>query len=146
MNKEAFFEKVSNDFDRYSFFVSIQLNKSDSKNVFIIENDDLYNFMQSVQNLSKEQYQNMIKDKLKNNLPLVIQSPSSYFIKVPNVPSVDVNAKKGIDDFIKTYFDNGKVLKDGITDDERTAIIQKLFEWEIPSKIDDETGYLVIFR
>lgn len=65
---------------------------------------------------------------------------------IPKISSVEANAKKGADEFIKIYFDNGKTLKDGIIVDERTAIIQKLFEWEISSKIDDETGYLVMSR
>ena len=34
---------------------------------------------------------------------------------------VNTNAKKGVDEFIKIYFENGRVLKDGITDDKRTA-------------------------
>jgi hypothetical protein len=76
----------------------------------------------------------------------ITDSLTSSFIKVESVTSVNANAQKGADEFILTYFDNGKVLKDGIKKEERTAIIQKLFEWEIPSRIDDETGYLVISR
>lgn len=148
MNKDTlFYDKVTNDFDRYSYFLSIQLQSSNGKDKFIIENDDLYNYLQQSQNIEKVQYKKVIKDKLINRLPLEISNnPTSNFIKVPEIESVNANAKKGIDEFIKIYFENEKVLKDGVTDNERTAIIQKLFEWEIASKIDDETGYLVLSR
>lgn len=103
-------------------------------------------YLQKQNAVDKEQYQKEIKEKLIKGSSIDILNPNSSFIKVPNVPSIETNVKKGIDEFIKTYFDNDKTLKDGITDDERTAIIQKLFEWKVASKIDDETGYLVISR
>ena len=146
MNKITFFDKVSNDFDRYSYFVSIQMNTTGAKEVFIIENDDLYNYLSQKLKINKEQYKKLLQDKLINNSTLDIENPSSNFIKVPNIINVENNAKKGVDEFLEIYFDNNKVIKDNILNDERTAIIQKLFEWEIASKIDDETGYLIIFR
>jgi hypothetical protein len=148
MNKDTlFYDKVTNDFDRYSYFLSIQLQSSNGKGRFIIENDDLYNYLQQSRKIDKEQYKKMIKDKLMNRLPLEINNnPTSNFIKIPEIESVNASTKKGIDEFIEIYFENEKVLKDGVTDNERTVIIQKLFEWGIMSKIDDETGYLILSR
>jgi hypothetical protein len=96
--------------------------------------------------IDKKQYIKKIKEQLIKKSSIAINNPNSNFIKVPDIPGVKVNAKKGVDEFIKIYFNNGKTLKDGITDDERIAIIQKLFEWKIATKIDDETGYLIISR
>ncbi len=141
--QKPFIDRVTNDFERYSYFLSIKVGEKVS---YIIENDDLYYYVQNIKSIGKEQYQKEIKVKLINGGSFEINNPNSNFIKVPNIPSVVANAKKGADEFIKVYFDNGKVLKDGVTDDERTVIIQKRFEWEIASKIDDETGYLVISR
>lgn len=149
MNKDtSFYQKVINDFDRYSYFISIELHTSNYNGKVIIENDDLYNYLQQTHKIDKEKYKTMIKEKLLNHLSLELSNNNqsqSNFIKVPEIESVNTIAKKGIDEFIKTYFD-GKVLKDGVTDDERTVIIQKLFEWEVASKIDDETGYLILNR
>lgn len=148
MNKDtSFYQKITNDFDRYSYFVSIELRSSNYNGIIIIENDDLFNYLQTTQKIDKEKYKEMIKEKLVNHSSLEITNTTKFnFIEVKEIQTVNVNAKKGVDEFIKKYFDNGKVLKDGITDDERTAIIQKLFEWKIPTKIDDETGYLVMSR
>jgi hypothetical protein len=140
----SFYEKVLSDFKRYSYFVSIDI---EGKGRFIIENDDLFYFFLKHQNLDKGKYKEFVLSKLIDQSSInITDSLTSSFIKVESVTSVNANAQKGADEFILTYFDNGKVLKDGIKKEERTAIIQKLFEWEIPSRIDDETGYLVISR
>ncbi|WP_416803547.1 hypothetical protein [Bacteroides reticulotermitis] len=139
----AFIDKVLTDFERYSYYISFPMTNGER---YIIENDDFFYYLQKQNAVDKEQYQKEIKEKLIKGSSIDILNPNSNFIKVPNVPSIETNVKKGIDEFIKTYFDNDKTLKDGITDDERTAIIQKLFEWKVASKIDDETGYLVISR
>lgn len=148
MNKDtSFYQKVINDFDRYSYFISIEVHSEKYNGKFIIENDDLYSYLQQTQKIDREKYKAIIKEKLINHSSLELSNSTqsqSNFIKVPEIESVNANAKKGTDEFIKIYFDNGKVLKDGITDDERTAVIQKLFEWEVASKIDDETGYLIL--
>jgi len=141
--QNTFIDKVLTDFERYSYYVSFSMTNGER---YIIENDDLFYYLQKQNTFSREQYKKEIKEKLINGSSIEIKNLNSNFIKVSNVPSVEANAEKGLDEFIKIYFDNSKTLKDGIADDERTAIIQKLFKWEIASKIDDETGYLVISR
>ncbi|GHN02379.1 hypothetical protein WSM22_38680 [Cytophagales bacterium WSM2-2] len=143
LTNSTFIDKITSDFRRNSFFISVKA--IDGTN-YVIENDDLYYFLQKQKSIGKEQYRKEIKEKLIKGSSIEISNPNSNFIKVVNVSTVEASAKKGIDEFIKTYFNKGKVLKAGITNNERTAIIQKLFVWEIASKIDDETGYLVISR
>ncbi len=141
--QETFLDKVTNDFERYSYHICL---KSMNGENYIIENDDFYYYLQNQTGINKEQYKKEVRAKLIDRSAFEIINPNSNFIKVSKVPRVEANADKGVDEFIKTYFDNGKTLKDGVTDDEKTVIIQKLFEWKIASKIDDETGYLVIYR
>ncbi|MHC5310116.1 hypothetical protein ACYSNM_08595 [Myroides sp. LJL116] len=141
--ESTFIDKVLTDFERYSYYVSFSLANGER---YIIENDDLFYYFQKQDDFSREQYKKEIKEKLINGYSIEIKNLNSNFIEVSDVPRVDANAEKGLDEFIKIYFDNSKTLKDGITDDERIAIIQQLFKWEITSKIDDETGYLVISR
>lgn len=147
-SETMFLDKVLNNFDRYSYFIAIDLKSSAYNGRVVIENDDLYYYFEQIKQLDKAAYKNFITNQLQSKEPLNIQNADLVrwnFVKVPIVPSITKNAEKGVDEFIKTYFD-GRVLKDGITDDERTVIINQLFEWEIPSNIDDETGYLVISR
>lgn len=146
-NDPIFYNKVLNDFDGYSWFISIDVKSLGYKGKVVIENAELFYCLNQTQKIDKEEYIKILKKKLENNSAIEIEDIKKYnFIKVPNVPSVETNTKEGIEKFINTYFNKGKVLKDGITDDERTVIIQKLFEWGIASKIDDETGYLILSR
>jgi len=140
-----FLNKVLHNFDRYSYFVAINVKSTSYNGLVIIENDDLFYYFEQTQGTTKDKYKESMATKLLNNEVLDIQDADFErwnFIKVRPIGSVTKNAQKGIDDFTKIYFD-GRVLKDGITDDEQTAIINQLFEWEIASHIDDETGYLI---
>lgn len=147
-NDSVFFDKLLNDFERYSWFISVKINSFEYNGKAIIENDDLFYFLNQTQKLDREQYRKVIGEKLKNNGTLEIGQESLVkwnFIKVPDISSINQNAQKGVRKFVKIYFD-GKVLKDGITDEERTAVIQKLFDWKIASKTDDESGCLILSR
>lgn len=147
IEQSSFIDKIINDFERYSWFLVIEIKSSSYNGKIIVENNELFYYLNHSKHLDKEQYKLEIKDKLKHHLPIDIQDVSFCQYKIiTNNKRVAANVKKGKDEFIKIYFDNGTTLKDDITDDERTAIIQKLFEWEIACKIDDETGYLVISR
>lgn len=146
-NNPKFYDKVLNDFEGYSWFISINVKSLGYNGEVVIENAELFYCLNKTQKIEKQEYLKILKKKLENNLAIEIEDIEKYsFIKVPIVSSVEANSKEGLEKFINIYFNKGKVLKDGITDDERTVIIQKLFEWEIASKLDDETGYLVISR
>ena len=65
------------------------------------------------------------------------------FLKV--IANADVRAKfsKGKDSFVKYYFKE-KVLKDGFTEEVKNNIVQALFYWQIVTRIDGESGVLII--
>jgi hypothetical protein len=65
------------------------------------------------------------------------------FIKVPLMENVLRIAEKGTDNFVANYF-NGIVMNIGISEKEQNAVIDQLFYWEIPAKIDKLTGNLII--
>ena len=142
-----FYSKLVNDFDRNSLFISINMEFLDYKGRVIVENDDLFNYLSKTRKIDKEQYKKLITQKLKKNEAIVFLNSkvSSEFSKVVSLPIVNKNDQMNPEEFIKQYF-NGRVLKDGISDEERTAIVQKLFDWKIAVKIDDETGYLIIVK
>ena len=98
-NTPTFFDKLLNDFDRYSLFISIKINSLEYSGRVIIENDDLFYYLNQTQKLDKEQYKKVIKEKLIKDGPLDIGKASLVkwnFIKVANIESVNKNAKKGL--------------------------------------------------
>ena len=143
----VFLDKVLNDFDSYSYFIALDVEAPNYNGKIIVENEDLYYIFQETKGVSnKEEYKAKVKEAIHNEstLSLNISDFEEWEIyRVLKSRTVNSVFAKGKDRFIAHYFD-GRVLKDGISDDERNAIIEKLFEWEMPSKNDDETGYLVI--
>ncbi|MNU74913.1 hypothetical protein D3C71_644260 [compost metagenome] len=141
-----FVSKVLNNFDEKSFFVSIsiKLESNDFPQKIVIENDDLYRYLSKQQQLNTKKYTSLISKKLIRNKELKLKSLNSDFKEVFEFEDINENAKKGKDHFVKTYFTESGVIKDGIELRKRPAIIQKLFEFEMLCLIDDETGYLYI--
>lgn len=148
INNTKFYDKVLNDFNRYSYFVAVDIKSTTFNGPVIIENDDLFFYLNQTEGVDKNQFKVKVKEKLVNHSAIDIGNSDLTkwdFIKITEIQSINNISAKGADEFIKTYFD-GDVLKDGVTDNERAAIIYQLFKWEISSKLDDETGYLVIHK
>ena len=148
MGNDKFIKKVISDFDRYSFFVSIAVESPEYSGKAIIENNDLYRYYNQTQNIDKKKYQDVIYKILRTKLTLNVKNEDFTqfnFLIVPNDTTVIANAQKGVDNFLKTYFKE-RVLRDEITDNERYAIISQLYDFNIASKIDCETGYIVLYK
>jgi len=148
MENDKFIKKIISDFDRYSFFVSIEVESPIYSGKAIIENNDLYHYYNQTQNIDKKKYQDVIYRILRTKLTLNVKNEDFTqfnFLIVPNDTTVIANAQKGVDNFINTYFEE-RMLKDDITDNERHAIISQLYNFNIASKIDCETGYLVLYK
>lgn len=145
---DVFLNKVLNDFDNFSYFVAVDVVSISFSGRAIIQNNDLFYYFEQTEGLNKEMYIEKMLMLFRKNNPLKLENSDFEkwtFIKVNSITTVNEDARNEAEEFIKIYFDRN-VLKDGISDDERTAIINQLFEWEIASYIDDETGYLVISR
>ena len=149
---DEFIKKVISDFDMYSFFVSIEVKSPAYKGKAIIENYELYYYYNQTQNINKKKYQVIMYRMLREKLTLNIKNEDFTefnFLIVPDDITINANAQEGVENFIKIYFE-GRVLKDNITDNitdnERYAIISQLYNFNVASKIDDETGYLVLYK
>ena len=116
----SFYNKILNDFDTTSYFIALDIKSPYYKGRTIIENNNLYMYLHKSKDLVRQK-----------------------FIKVDVLESVIYNANKGSDNFISKYF-NGTVLNFGITEKEQNAIINQLFFWDIPAKIEKLTGELII--
>jgi hypothetical protein len=141
-----FYDKVLDDFDTHSYFVAVDIKSSSYKGRVIIENNNLYQFFQRTKGLNREKYKYQMKRILAHHKVLTIENKDyseSNFLKVSELESVIQVANRGSEYFIAYYF-NGVVLNYGITDEERDAIINQLFYWNVPAKIDNLTGDLII--
>lgn len=143
---KMFLDKVLKDFSRNSYFIVLKTGTADRRVLRLIDNDDLYFYFHEKRGLNEEEYKKYIASFLNQNsiLELTKNDLNKYgFLEVKNNKEVNADAKKGKDFFLNKYFKN-RVIIDGVTNEKRNYIITVLYDWEIPSKIDDETGYLVI--
>jgi hypothetical protein len=142
----TFYDKVLNDFDTNSYYVAIDIRCPSYKGRVLFENNDLYLLLHKTKGLDKEEYKSFMKRILIHHRILKIRSAPSEvlnLIKVAEQASVDVFANEGQNKFIARYF-NGRVLNDEVPMIERYAIINQLFFWDIPSKIEKYSGKLII--
>jgi hypothetical protein len=141
-----FYDKVLNDFDTTSYFIAVDVKSPSYKGRTIIENNNLYLFLQKTKGFSKEKYKSFMIRILAHHRALKIEDKDLYtwkFKKVKYLESVIKIADHGMNDFVAFYF-NGKVLNYGVTPDEQNAVINQLFYWDYPLKIDKLTGDLII--
>jgi uncharacterized protein YxeA len=141
-----FYNKVLNDFDTTSYFIAVDIKSPFYKGRTIIENNNLYMYLHKTKGFDKGKYIYFMKRTLRHHRALKITDKDIIvwkFIKVTELESVIHAADQGRDNFVANYF-NGTVINFGITDIEQNAIINQLFYWEIPAKIDKLTGDLMI--
>ena len=142
----AFYDKVLNDFDTSSYFIALDIKSPYYKGRAIIENNNLYLFLNKTKHFDKEKYKYFMKKILTHHRTLKFEDKDLIawkFIKVYEVESVIQVANRGSDNFVANYF-NGKVLNYGLTGKEQNAVINQLFYWEIPARTDKLTGDLII--
>ncbi len=141
---QIFYSKITSDFTRHSYYLSFTASFTDYQGPVIIENDDLYSFFNRDGTLTRETYQNEIVQRLvKNDFKFEMKFPNKGFVKVVSLAKVTKSVSKGKERFIKTYFKNN-VIRKNLSEDERSAVISNLFAFQIASKMEDETGILVI--
>lgn len=145
-NDEYFFKKVLSDFSRNSYFVLINRTLAEETTGYIIKNDDLYSFIHKSSGVMQDEYVKKMSATLSKNESLQIVSKEikaySFFKVLPN-EEISNDAEKGKSYFLEKYF-NERVLKGGITDNDKYLIISILYQWRVACKIDDESGYLII--
>lgn len=141
-----FYDKVLNDFDSCSYFIALNIKSSSFKGRTIIENNNLYRFLNKTRGFSKERYKSFMKRMLIHNKVLKINDkdfPVWNFIKVYESDNVLENANLGRDKFVEHYF-NGVVMNYGLTEAERNAVVNQLFFWGYPVKFDKLSSNLII--
>jgi hypothetical protein len=143
---EVFLNKVTGDFSRNSYYIVVKVGMQNKGTDYLIDNDDLFYFFHQTKGFDKSTYQKYVIPILQSRKPIFVSDTdiSKFgFIKLIRNEYVHTEAVKGKDAFVKSFF-KGNVLKDGISVEERNNIAQVLYDWQITTRIDDESGYLTM--
>lgn len=142
----SFLNKLSSDFSRNSYFVCLNVIIKEKPSSVVIRNDELYFYFHEVKKMNKNSYRGCLKSLIIKNEVITVASINvkKYgFVKVEPNAKIDAVAKDGKKAILSKYFKN-RVLVDGVTNTDKFYIIKLLFDWQIASRIDDESGYLVV--
>jgi hypothetical protein len=142
----AFYNQVLGNFDKHSYFIALDIRSDEFKGRVLVENNNLFTFLNKTNGWDKERYKSMMKRILIHRRIMKIKNTADLslsFIKVKEINKVYLSANKGPDSFIKDYF-NGKIFKYETPEDEIYAVINQLFYWKIPIKFDDATGQFML--
>jgi hypothetical protein len=144
---DSFFHRIVNDFSRNSYFILLNINVSDtSSSEYLIENDDLFFFFHQTQGWSESDYKTKVLPFLAGKEKIKISKSDLdlyHFSSVKPSINIEKDSEQGKDFFVSKYFSN-RVLKESLSDEERNSIIKVLYSWKIASRLDDESGYLMI--
>ena len=143
----SFFNHLVSDYGQRSYYLVINIDSPNYKGKAVVENRILLLFLYRTQGIPQEKYEAFALNLLVHKSPLktkVVKLERWGFRKLTRIKTVDDIAAKGREEFLKHYFAGreGRVIRAGLTEEEKNAIIEKLFEWQIATSNDDETGLL----
>lgn len=145
-HNEVFLSKVTGDFSRNSYFIIVKTGTQNKGTDYLIDNDDLFYFFRQTKGFDKTAYQKYMIPILQSNKSISVSDTDISrfgFIKLTRNEHVHAEAVKGKDAFVDNFF-KGKILKDGLSVEQRNNIVQVLYDWQIATRIDDESGYLIM--
>lgn len=145
-NNNIFFDKLLNDFSKNSYFILVKSDLQNKSTYYLIENDDLYYFFHETKGLDKTEYQKHMIPILKYNKSIYLSNKDIFkfgFIKLTTNEHLGGKATMEKDAFVDSFF-KGRVLKEGLSVEEKNYIVKVLYCWQIAAKIDDESGFLII--
>ena len=107
--KNDFYDIILNNFNENSYYLTFKVESSNYNGDIVIENDDLYYYLQKSKKISKRKYIEYLKKHLENKLPIKLNGDiflTENFIKLIKNSTIDEDANKGLDFFLTKYFDN----------------------------------------
>ncbi|MDR2728846.1 MAG: hypothetical protein LBB56_06915 [Chitinispirillales bacterium] len=148
MEDEMFIKKIIHNNSRDGFYVSVDIESQEYNGKVVVDIGNLYWYFYKTRDLNREESKGIMYWVLKEKLTLKIAKCNfnciqSYFSIIHDDTAIISNAQKGIDHFIETYF-NGRYIKKDIALGSRNAIINQLYNFNIASQNDCESGYLKI--
>ncbi|MBS1778909.1 MAG: hypothetical protein JST70_06265 [Bacteroidetes bacterium] len=144
---QDFYSLVLSDFGMHTFYVSLDIRSQTYSGRVVVPNDHLYDVLQNKNNYSEKRYISILEPILKNHSILDLgEIDLNYYGFLVVRKNEKVSEDKQY--FFSRYFNmtNGVyVIKDS-ANKMKASIVNKLFEWKIPCKTDDESGYLYVLK
>jgi len=142
----SFYDKVLTDFGKHSDFIALDIKSHQYRGRVIIENNDLFTLLNNTKGWDKTVYKSKIEKLIIHRRILNIGNTDllkAKFLKVKEINKVYLSASKGVNSFLNEYF-SGKVFNNSVAEDEMYSVINQLFYWNIPVKLDDISGQLLL--
>lgn len=149
-----FYDKVLSDVERIGSkrLIALDVDSKVYKGRAVIENGDLFLFLQKTKNLDEKAYKPFVKELLISKKPLSVgdaKIEEERFIAVKEFKEVSEYAAKGKEKFVAHYF-NGNFMKDEFVAKDKNrdvmfAVADKLFQWQVATLVDDFSGVLYIW-
>lgn len=149
-----FYDKVLNDVERIGSkrLIALDVDSKAYKGRAVIENGDLFLFLQKTKSLDEKTYKPFVKELLINKKPLSVgdvKMEEERFIPVKEFKEVGEYAAKGKEKFMAHYF-SGNFMKDEFIEKDKNrdvmfAVADKLFQWQVATLVDDFSGVLYIW-
>ena len=144
-NNDAFYDKVLNDLNGFTYNLVVDATGKDFSGKLIIDNGRLYSYLNEHENIDSTKYRTMIKNCWKNKEKLILNCNGSSigFFRPPNFLRADTLAKKGSKTLIDFYFHkSGRDLlfNSGVNLYEQMVVAMYLFDFGIATHTNDESG------
>lgn len=138
------YQKVLEDFSKQSYFLAFEVNISSKKQKVIIKNTDFKRYFDKLYNSSDSEYKAFAENIIYNHKLIELNTD-----KLSNFNFIKVDCKNIENENIQSLY-NKYISKNNVLDssDEKLnqCLIYLFFYNNIISKIDDESGYIIVER
>ncbi|SIO55571.1 hypothetical protein [Chitinophaga niabensis] len=129
-------------FGRHSYFVSVKVKDG---NQYVITNTELYLYFKQKEGFDEKRYQSYMMSVLSNASILTVDTTFLAKFQFNKVDRMEEIVDAAI--IFRRYFNKTPEnywLKDGVSDRKKVYLINALFDKNIVSRIDDESGSLIV--
>lgn len=140
---EKLISKISKDFTRNSYFIVVESDQ----NKYVVTNLEFFIYVKTKEELTEEKYGSYLYKMLRQSNEINIDQEDLTkfnFIRITEEPKF---ANRSSNELLELYFrkiGTNYVCLDVVSPKEIHNLVYRLFQQHVISKIDDESGYLVV--
>ena len=141
------YKKVLGDLYNYSYYVSLVVIYDKQQMRIVIENADLSYMLEKEEGITQSMYYEQMGKVLNKKTPLIVNKHTFLSLKeyqVVPTKKVDNLKKEGINNLIKSLFNEYGALTTPLSEMDKKYVIDILFQNDIFTKMDCESGYIYI--
>lgn len=142
---KAFYDSIINDLRDNSYYAIISVKTQSYSGNAIVENDNLYHYYNTTEGLSVAEYKKTVYNLLSKKSTIILSDEDVKkwgFTKLNK--SILEESERIEKTNISTIYAKGYIDEVEISEEQKAAMIYQLYQMNILSYIDDESGYLVL--